>query len=362
MSALAHSSAAERYAAFDPALPGSTLKEHWKYTRLRQFAEALQQTMGGKNALQIRTSLAAKSLVTVPSGASTEASAAEVLLGPALDWSKYPLADGLFSCAEGWQLRVDEGSQINAQISLGDGQGYGLVSLAPMAKAQIELNLNSQNHALAALLIDLQPGASLTLDTTALSAEGLCWLLTRVRLAENASLKLRQYFAGLGNHRLETHVLMAGAQSRANLLGASIAGEGCRLDQQFTVEHDTRDATSHQRFHCVGLARSQSNFNGRIHIHPGAQQTLAELNNRNLALADDAQLNTKPELEIYNDDVRCAHGATVGQLDADALFYSRSRGIPEAMARRLLTIGFLKQCVEGPNADAAFTAIEQLIA
>ncbi len=362
MSALAHSSAAERYAAFDHALPGPKLKEHWKYTRLGQFAEALEQTQGSKNALQISSSRGATLLGAPALRAAAEDSVAETLLGADLDWSKYPLADGLFSYAEGWQLRVDEGSQLSAQISLSDGQGYGLLTLERHATAQLELNLHSQDHALAALLIDLQPGASLTLDTTALSAEGLCWLLTRVRLAENASLKIRQYFAGVGNHRLETHVLMAGAHSRADLLGASIAGEGCRLDQQFTVEHNCRDASSEQRFHCVGLARSQSNFNGRIHIHPGAKQTLAELNNRNLALAADAQLNTKPELEIYNDDVRCAHGATVGQLDAEALFYSRSRGIPEAMARRLLTAGFLKQCVEGPSAEAAFSAIEKLIA
>jgi Fe-S cluster assembly protein SufD len=103
--------------------------------------------------------------------------------------------------------------------------------------------------------------------------------------------------------------------------------------------------SSRQRIHGIASGKSRLTFNGRIHIHPGAQHTDARLTNRNLQLDSTAQVNTKPELEIYADDVQCAHGATVGQLDAEQLFYLRSRGISEATARAMLMQGFLADCL-----------------
>jgi Fe-S cluster assembly protein SufD len=94
-------------------------------------------------------------------------------------------------------------------------------------------------------------------------------------------------------------------------------------------------------------------FNGRIHIHPHSPRSDATLSNRNLALHPDAQINTKPELEIYTDDVKCAHGATVGQISADSLFYLQSRGLSERDARRMLCRAFIRECVTGPLADEA---------
>ena len=88
-------------------------------------------------------------------------------------------------------------------------------------------------------------------------------------------------------------------------------------------------------------------FNGRIHIHHGADGSDALLSNRNLSLNPGAEINTKPELEIYTDDVRCAHGATVGQLSEESLFYLRSRGVNESAARALLCSGFLRECISG---------------
>ena len=86
-------------------------------------------------------------------------------------------------------------------------------------------------------------------------------------------------------------------------------------------------------------------FNGRILIRPGAQQTSAELANRNLLLSDRAEVDTKPELEIYADDVKCAHGATVSRMDERSLYYLRSRGIAHAEAERLLAIGFIGELI-----------------
>jgi len=87
-------------------------------------------------------------------------------------------------------------------------------------------------------------------------------------------------------------------------------------------------------------------FNGRIHIHKLAQKSVAELQNRNLLLSDTAEINTKPELEIYADDVRCAHGATIAQLDKNLLFYFQARGITKEDAEMMLSFGFINELLD----------------
>ena len=100
-------------------------------------------------------------------------------------------------------------------------------------------------------------------------------------------------------------------------------------------------------------------FNGRIHIHQDAQKTLAELNNRNLLTSNTAEVDTKPELEIYADDVRCAHGATISQLDETALYYLQSRGIELPQARMMLSYGFINEVLETLPHEGIRTALQK---
>src|SRR5207253_4665142 len=102
-------------------------------------------------------------------------------------------------------------------------------------------------------------------------------------------------------------------------------------------------------------------FHGRIVVHKDAQKTDAKQTNRNLLLSDDAQIDTKPQLEIFADDVKCTHGATIGQLEENALFYLRSRGIDEVSARRLLLRAFASECVERMKESPARSYVEELI-
>jgi Fe-S cluster assembly protein SufD len=146
---------------------------------------------------------------------------------------------------------------------------------------------------------------------------------------------------------METHVLLDGPGTEATLTGAYVTGHGHHLDQQVVVEHRTGRTVSRQKFHGIGCGKGRSVFNGRIHIHPHATGSDAHLVNRNLALHREAEMNTKPELEIYADDVRCAHGATVGQPAADAVFYLESRGVPAAVAQTMLAHAFLRECLTG---------------
>ena len=107
------------------------------------------------------------------------------------------------------------------------------------------------------------------------------------------------------------------------------------------VEHIGLDTVSRQLVHGIATDSSELTFNGRIHIHPGAQRSDARLTNKNLLLDRKSRINTKPELEIYASDVKCCHGATVGQLDPVQMFYLRTRGLDEITARAMLTRAFL---------------------
>ena len=111
------------------------------------------------------------------------------------------------------------------------------------------------------------------------------------------------------------------------------------------MNHAAPGGTSRQHLRGHVTERAKAVFNGRIYIAEHAQRSDASLTNRNLLESPDAEVYTKPELEIYANDVVCSHGATVGQLDADALFYLRSRGVPHAEARELLVRGFLEESI-----------------
>jgi Fe-S cluster assembly protein SufD len=102
-------------------------------------------------------------------------------------------------------------------------------------------------------------------------------------------------------------------------------------------------------------------FNGKVVVHPDAQQTDANQSNRNLLLSENAEVDTKPQLEIYADNVKCSHGATVGQLDADQIYYLRSRGVDDISARALLTFAFAEDVVERLSLAPLRSRLEKLL-
>lgn len=115
------------------------------------------------------------------------------------------------------------------------------------------------------------------------------------------------------------------------------------IDYHTNVEHCVPHCTSNEVFRGIIGDAAKAVFNGRIHIHPQAQKTLAELSNKNLLTSRTAEINTKPELEIYADDVRCAHGATISQLDETSMYYLQSRGVSKADAITMLSFGFINE-------------------
>jgi len=172
--------------------------------------------------------------------------------------------------------------------------------------------------------------------------------LGRIEATQGAGSVLRSHLFNLGGRygRVDYDVRLAGEGARVELTGLYFGMGNQVLDQQVTVVHAAPDCTSRQSFRGILDDESTGVFNGGIDVRPGADGTDAEQSNDNLLLSDRSEANTQPRLEILADEVVCKHGATVGQLDGDALYYLRTRGIPEAEARRLLIGGFADQAVD----------------
>lgn len=149
-----------------------------------------------------------------------------------------------------------------------------------------------------------------------------------------------------------------GAESTLN--GLYLARGRQHVDFHTRIDHVKPHGTSHEYYKGVLDGRSRGVFNGRVYVHPDAQRTDAQQSNHNLLLSKDAEVDTKPQLEIYADDVKCSHGATVGALDEDMLFYLRTRGVPENAARGLLTYGFAHDMVERMALAAIRSRLEEV--
>ncbi|MGI9295325.1 MAG: Fe-S cluster assembly protein SufD [Pseudomonadales bacterium] len=157
--------------------------------------------------------------------------------------------------------------------------------------------------------------------------------------------RLESFLLGLGSQlkRIDLRVQHQGPGSHCQLNGVYLPKGHQHIDVHSTIEHEAPHGTTEEIFRGIVDDHATAVFNGRIHIHPHAQKTAAELSNKNLLLTNTAEVNTKPELEIYADDVRCAHGATVSQIEDQALYYMESRGIDRKEAEVMLSFGFINE-------------------
>jgi Fe-S cluster assembly protein SufD len=174
---------------------------------------------------------------------------------------------------------------------------------------------------------------------------------------------------------VNVHSFALGAKLSRNNIRAKLAGEGleCILnglyltrdeqlaDHHMIVEHAQPHCASHEYFNGILDDKSKGVFHGRIYVHPIAQKTDAKQTNKNLLLSDDATADTKPQLEIYADDVKCTHGATIGQLNDESIFYLRSRGIDTPTARRMLIHAFAGEIIERVKHDFVRDELDKIV-
>ncbi len=164
-----------------------------------------------------------------------------------------------------------------------------------------------------------------------------------------------------GVTRNSTYTTFAGEHAELTLCGMAIADKEQSVDNYTHIDHAVSHCHSNELFKYVLNDSARGAFSGRILVRHGAQKTEAYQSNKNLCASPTAKMYTKPQLEIYADDVKCSHGATVGQLDANALFYMRARGISEAEARMLLMFAFTNDVIEQVRLEALKDRLRLLV-
>lgn len=184
---------------------------------------------------------------------------------------------------------------------------------------------------------------------------------TFVDQAEKSNVLINGITLHNGTTRNNYRMTFSGEHAEAHLCGMAIADKKQSVDNHTFIDHAVPHCTSNELFKYVLNDSSTGSFSGRILVREGAQKTSAYQTNRNLCATKEAHMYTKPQLEIYADDVKCSHGATVGQLDENALFYLRSLGIPEAEARMLLMFAFTNDVIENVRMDALKDRLRQLV-
>jgi len=183
----------------------------------------------------------------------------------------------------------------------------------------------------------------------------------RIEQGRNANVASHSVLLGGGIVRNNVHPVLAGEGSECLINGLFVGTGKQHLDNYMLVEHASPHCSSRQFYNGILDENAHGVFHGRIIVHKDAQKTDAKQTNRNLLLSDNAQIDTKPQLEIYADDVKCTHGATIGQIEENALFYLRSRGIDEVSARRLLLMAFANECLDRMREDSVRNGIERLL-
>jgi Fe-S cluster assembly protein SufD len=393
-------------AFLDAGLP-DTRVEAWKYTALRalaqrSFASRDEQALDRRvdAGLLALPDMDGPALVFVNGAFRADLSALDALpdgvvvqpLSRALADAPEPLR---FALSRRYRESGEAFARLNAAFAT-DGVvlrvGAGTRVAAPLrlvfvgAGAEGDLAWHVRN------LVELGEGAELTLVEQHLSTGEQAHLGTGVgdfTLHAGATLRhlvLQQAGAGSSlvrrdHYRLDTraqahvHALELGGALARHDLRAELVGDGAgfhtdgaflpngrqHMDTQLSIHHKARGTLSSSTWRGVAGGRGRGVFRGAIVVEAGADGSDATLNNKNLLLSPQAEIDTKPELEIYADEVKAAHGATVGQLDERALFYLRSRGIPGDQARTLLTAAFARAPFESLTHEALRKHVEQLL-
>ncbi|MCA8916362.1 MAG: Fe-S cluster assembly protein SufD [Planctomycetes bacterium] len=183
-----------------------------------------------------------------------------------------------------------------------------------------------------------------------------------INVERDAGVTAHSICLGAALARNDVHAVLAAEGAECTLNGLVLGRGTQHFDNHVVVDHRLPHGRSDQLYRAVVDDKSRSVFAGKVIVRPGASGTDAQQQNNNLLLSDNAKVDTKPQLEIYTDDVKCSHGATSGQLDPNAVFFLRSRGLDERAARNLLTFAFANDVIEHIKIDAVRNRLEEIMA
>ena len=275
----------------------------------------------------------------------------------------HPLAR--LAAPSGWRLHLGREHAAAGTIELvhlstgGANHLAGEIVLAEDAQASLVETFVGEGWVNRATTIRLARSARLMLARRLLSRTGFASLIDRAEIAQGASLASITLASGGGDSRIELHAALEGTGAFVEAGGALLGRAGQRHDANVVLRHASPDGTSHQVWRSVADDRATASVAARVEVVRDAQKTDAVQSLKGLLLARTATINLKPELEIFADDVKCAHGATVGALDQAALFYLASRGLPPAEAKALLTRAFVGDALARIGDEAVRAAFER---
>jgi Fe-S cluster assembly protein SufD len=256
----------------------------------------------------------------------------------------------------------------------------------------IELDLSAAEGEMASphVIVIAEAGSKATLvETYRSGGRGLMNSAVQIVVEENANLthyRVQKDAADAYNYGVTevtvgpaarynlTNINLGGAISRHDI-DAKLIAEGGEIwvdglymlsgtqhhDTHSSIDHTVPNCTSHQTYKGVLDGSSRGVFNGKVFVRENAHGTDAQQQNKNLLLSNDARVDTKPQLEIFNDDVKCSHGATVGQLEDEEMFYLLTRGLPETLARNLLTYGFAEEIINKIEIESIKSELDAMV-
>jgi Fe-S cluster assembly protein SufD len=307
--------------------------EDWKYTDLRNAIDA--DAVASAPTAAWRVSL---------SGAVEQKELPEItprgVHGAMADVAVSHAKSGVF-------LRVPKGEAGVAGLELISG-GHGRTLIVVEEGASLTLREAASTAAFANVACDVVLGANAQLSHVREAGDGESAVRVHdysVRINEGAAYSA--HFSDFGGKlsRTELHIALEGEGTEAHLSGVSVTGEGRHADVTTRITHAVGDTQSTQLFKLIAAGKSRGVYQGKISVAEGANGSDSRQTAKGLLLGERAEIDLKPELEILADDVKCAHGAAVGDLDPESLFYLRSRGVPETEARALLMRAFLEDAV-----------------
>jgi len=338
--------------------------EAWKYTSLRQLdkREAGQDSGSGENQASRPDLPFDATLVELRPGARLpEGVRLEPLTADHLNDIDYGGREDAFAwlnlarVKQPWCLKISRDTDRPLVLAQTTGEGFSgdRHSLLRIEVAEgVEATLIDWQHDQGAGLINqvqsvrLGPGSRLDHIVSRRGEDSAVIQRTQASVAARADYRFTVLDQGgrLHRHDVLVHLLAEGA--RGEIDGVALIDSQQHVDFHTTIEHTVGPTNSRETFRMLADGSGVGVFNGRIHIHRGADDSHSDLNTANLLLSDSARINTKPELEIYAEDVTASHGATIGQLEDAAMFYLRSRGIPATEAASLLKRGFAGEPLE----------------
>ena len=353
-----------KHSVSDFALPTTRL-ESWKYTRVGAIDSTWKQAERNESIVPLENGIRIENgFITLPStsiagiqltlGKDLSAAQQETILSLLSKENRTDVFDAISENASNdlVLIEVEKGKLVEEVLAIELGNSSNMCISAPyvfivskensVAKITVDFKGESkQSFHLVNVYAQVEASAQLEIHQLQNTSKNECILLREsISQAEKSVFKITTVTASGTWVRNELNIRIEGQHCETFLSGAYFPKQDQLIDNHTFVDHQVANCYSNELYKGVLFDNGKGVFNGKVYVHIDAQKTNAYQSNANIMMSDNASMFTKPELEIYADDVKCSHGSTTGQFNEEALFYLRARGLSEESAKRLLVSAF----------------------